>query len=158
MTDSTVNTSASPSPNVAAPPVIDAHLHLKRRRGLWLGVALLVAVVMTLLFVFNPAQHSFYPMCFFYRATGWQCPGCGGLRAAHQLLHGHLWTAFQYNPLLVGAAPVVLGLMVRRWLRGPRETVAPRMAACWAWTLLFVVVAFWIVRNLPIEFFRQPSF
>ena len=53
------------------------------------------------LFFFNPAQHGFYPICLFHALTGLNCPGCGGTRAAYQLLHGHLLRALQDNALFV---------------------------------------------------------
>jgi hypothetical protein len=32
--------------------------------------------------------NSIYPLCPFKLLTGWNCPFCGGLRMAHDLLHG----------------------------------------------------------------------
>jgi len=128
-----------------------------RARMLWLLLPLLLLPVLALLFVYNPAQNSFYPFCVFSKLTGLQCPGCGGLRAAHQLLHGNFLTAFRFNPLVVGALPIVLFLLVRRWVRGPGRPVSSRAMAVWAWIAFAVLTAFWIVRNLPIEFFQLPA-
>ena len=129
----------------------------RRKSKLWLLLPLSLLPVLALLFVFNPAQNSFYPFCVFYKVTGLQCPGCGGLRAAHQLLHGHFITAFRFNPLVVGALPFLLLLLVRRWWRGPGEPASHRTMARWAWIAFAVLVGFWILRNLPIEFFNLPA-
>ena len=134
---------------------------VRRSRGgrwIWiaLGIALLAALVV--LFGFNPARHSFYPFCAFHRVTGWQCPGCGGLRAVHHLLHGDLVTAFRFNPVVVLAAPFVAGFAVRRLVRGPRAgKTSLRAQAWWAWAALVFLIVFWLVRNLPLEVFRLPA-
>src|SRR2546421_11472933 len=57
------------------------------------GLALVGAAV---LFWFEPTQHAFYPICAFHRTTGLLCPGCGSLRALHQLLHGQVAAAFHF--------------------------------------------------------------
>lgn len=98
------------------------------------------------------APPSAYPIppCPFYLLTGAFCPGCGGLRSIHALLHGHLGQAFGFNPLLVLLLPylafVWLGELLtaataRRW----RTALSPR----WGWALLSLIVAFWVLRNVP---------
>jgi hypothetical protein len=157
MNEASTNSSSPAAPEIGVPPVIPTQAPFAKLRWLWLGLGLLAVVLLALLFAFDPANHSFYPFCAFYRVTGWQCPGCGGLRAAHQLLHGHISKAFQYNQLLVLAAPVVLVLGVRRLVRGPRQPQSHRAMARWAWLSFAVLVVFWVVRNLPLEIFRPPA-
>jgi hypothetical protein len=142
---------------IGAPPVIAAPLPWAKSRWLWVALGLAAALLLGLLAAFNPANHSFYPICIFYRVTGWQCPGCGGLRAVHQLLHGHIATAFRYNQGVVMVLPVVLTLAARRWLYGPGKPQSHRAKARWAWAAFALLVVFWIVRNLPVEFFRPPA-
>ena len=48
----------------------------------------------------NPADNIFLPSCTFKKITGFYCPGCGGQRAFHQLLHGHFNDAFHSNLLI----------------------------------------------------------
>jgi hypothetical protein len=130
------------------------------RHGLWLWLAGagVLAVLLLVLFLFDPAHHAFYPVCMFHRVTGLQCPGCGGLRAAHHLLHGEVLTAFRYNPLVVLAAPVAALLLARRWWQRPRTGAPPlRAHARWAWGLLTLLLVFWVVRNLPLECFKLPA-
>jgi hypothetical protein len=105
------------------------------------------------LYLFNPSTEGIYPVCFFHRLTGLECPGCGSLRAIHQLLHGHLLLAFRFNPLLIASLPL-LGLwsargMAALLLRAPGAfAVQPR------WLCIYAVatVVFGIVRNFPIAF------
>jgi len=69
------------------------------------------------LYWFDPASHGFYPRCLFHEWTGLHCPGCGSLRALHQLSHGHLGAAFGSNPLLILALPFLGWIMAARLLR-----------------------------------------
>ena len=114
--------------------------------AIWVGMAFCAAV----LFWFNPSEHAFYPFCIFYRTTGLLCPGCGSLRALHQLLHGHFLSAFHLNALLVLSLPVVIGFVFGRYLwRGRRAPFIGNYAR-WLWILVaVVVVGFGIWRNLP---------
>jgi hypothetical protein len=108
------------------------------------------AGVAGILFFFNPAEHAFYPACYFHAVTGLNCPGCGSLRALHQLLHGHIAEAARLNLLLL------LGLSYVGWrtigfavgcLRGRSATFAIRSG--WLWTFLGLAAVFTVLRNLP---------
>jgi hypothetical protein len=114
-------------------------------------VLVFLASLSVMLFLFNPAEHGFFPRCWFRIVTGWDCPGCGGLRAAHQLLHGNVRAAFVLNPLLVLALPFVayfaLRILLLRWTG--RALPQPFRSLNWLWLLAGVVVAFGVLRNLP---------
>jgi len=137
------------------PPVIALKRH--RWRWLWWIGAPALAITLGLLFAYNPAHHSFYPFCTFHRVTGWQCPGCGGLRATHHLLHGDIVTAFRFNPLVVMALPIVAGFVLWRWQWARGGGPGIRAQARWGWAILVVLLVFWVVRNLPLEIFRMPA-
>jgi hypothetical protein len=102
------------------------------------------------LYFFNPAQSSFYPTCVFYKTTGLLCPGCGCLRAMHQLLHGHIEAAFRFNALFVSSLPLVgFGCV-----QAARYRAANRPAMAWLTPRLLctgfaILVVFGILRNLP---------
>ena len=70
-----------------------------------------------LLFFFDPATSGFYPPCLFKTFLGVQCPGCGSLRAAHQLLHGNLAAAWALNPMLMVVGPLAAALSLFTFLR-----------------------------------------
>jgi len=70
-----------------------------------------------LLFFFDPATSSFYPPCLFSTLLGMQCPGCGSLRAAHQLLHGNLREAWALNPALIIVGPLAAAISLFTFLR-----------------------------------------
>ena len=88
------------------------------RRSHWiLGAAALAAAV---LFFFDPATTSFYPRCLFKTVLGVPCPGCGSLRAAHQLLHGNVAAAWALNPTLMVVGPLAAALTLFTLLRNPK--------------------------------------
>ena len=94
-----------------------------RRRGIGALVAFLLAG--TLLFFFDPATAGFYPPCLFRTILGVQCPGCGSLRAAHQLLHGNIAAAWSLNKPLLIALPLAAALTLFTFLR--RSSSSPRL-------------------------------
>jgi Protein of unknown function (DUF2752) len=98
-----------------------------------------------LLFFVNPADYGFFPPCLFHRLTGWNCPGCGATRAAHELLRGHWRAAFHDNALLLAALPGLAWFGVRQWREPERRRPVNPLSL---WILLAVVVLFGVVRNL----------
>ncbi len=104
-----------------------------------------IVVAAALVYFFAPGEHRFYPRCIFHSLTGLACPGCGSLRAAHNLLHGNFTTAFRLNPFVLTIVPPTLGV----WLvRG--EAAFSRIRPIWIWLIVTVIIAFSILRNLPI--------
>ena len=126
-------------------------------RPVTLAVFAIVAAAAAVLFTFDPTFSSFYPGCLFYRTTGLLCPGCGSLRALHQLLHGNFVTALRFNPLLFLTFILVGIITAVKLLR--RNDSAPTIGAsarsplalhpAWIWGYLGLALAFWVLRNLP---------
>jgi Protein of unknown function (DUF2752) len=115
------------------------------------ALAAVGALVATrLVAVVDPNQPGHYPTCPFLALTGYYCPGCGSLRAIHDLAHGQLAGALARNPFTVVA---LLGLAVgwvlwarRLWRGQPRTWAAPPALL---YGLLTLVLAFWTLRNVP---------
>jgi len=124
-------------------------IHTLRSWQFWLLVAVVVCGVM--LYVYDPAQSQLAPKCMIKAFTGYSCPGCGLQRAAHALLHGHLWQAIRYNFFFLLAVPYALSLIVSDLiLRGERQRRWQRITHN-RWVLIAYVVAYfvwWIVRNI----------
>ncbi|MFI6446995.1 DUF2752 domain-containing protein [Kitasatospora sp. NPDC050543] len=123
-----------------------------RRLGRPLAALAAVAVPTLYVAVVDPNDPGHYPTCPVLRATGWWCPGCGGLRCVHALTHGDLLTALHDN-LLVVAFGAVLAVLWLRWLwaavtgsRPPAAALGGRRAVAVA----VLLVLFMAVRNLPI--------
>jgi hypothetical protein len=128
----------------------------EKRNNLYRIKVLLISAiglaVVCLLYTFNPADSRLYAPCFFHALTGLYCPGCGSLRAIHQLLHMHFLSAFKLNPLLVLSIPLLGYLLLRPYLFRPgkhllRDTDIPAFLIL---IYLGIVVSFWIIRNTPL--------
>jgi hypothetical protein len=106
----------------------------------WIGGA--VAAVVGLFFAaFDPLSWRLFPHCLLHSWTGLYCPGCGTGRAIEQLVHGHGLVALRLNPVMM----VILPLAGALWVTGRLDRLKP----AWIWTLLIVLVAFGVLRNLP---------
>jgi len=117
----------------------------------WLLGCLAAAAAVAVLYCFAPEEHRFYPRCLFYSVTGLQCPGCGGLRAAHRLLHGDLAAAWKLNPLAVSLIPLTGIWLVAYLLK--RETAQSSLRVfrkrSVVWGIVIGAALFVVLRNLP---------
>lgn len=111
----------------------------------------LAAIGLAALYIFNPAQFSIFPRCVFHQITGLNCPGCGGQRAIHHLLHGDVTAALHLNALLVVLLPLGLWTLVRWALKSftGRTFPTPFVHVRWIWMLVIAVIAFGVIRNVP---------
>jgi|SRR6516164_1627079 hypothetical protein len=114
--------------------------------GILIGLGLIGGAV---LFWFDPARNDFYPTCLFHKTTGLLCPGCGSLRAVHQLLHGNLSSAFHFNALLVISLPLLLWFSARFAFKTSRHEPFS-CSLKWVWVLITAGILFGILRNLPL--------
>jgi len=121
-------------------------------RALWVALGVLVLAVAAFHLRQNGAQGSLLPPCLFYKATGLHCVGCGMTRATHAALNGRFLEAFLHNPLGVVLLPIAglgIALELVAWVRenpgGLRLRARPRVL----WLLVWLVVGFWIFRNIP---------
>ena len=113
-------------------------------------IALLAAVAALVLFCFDPRQYHFYPVCFFHKTTGLLCPGCGALRATHQLLHGHWAAAFHFNPMLIVSLPLLCWFGARFALQRARsQPLSLGLRPGVLWLILAAMLAVSVLRNLP---------
>jgi hypothetical protein len=121
------------------------------KRPITAGMLLLFAAATILLRTLDPATSRMFPPCPFLYLTGLYCPGCGSLRAMHQLLHGNFHAAWAMNPLSVILFPfLAYGLLCEAifYLSGQRLpqvtlTGASIRAVC------AVILLFAVARNIP---------
>jgi hypothetical protein len=93
----------------------------------------------------DPHRPGFlFPACPFKALTGWNCPGCGGLRMTHDVLHGDFAAAVVDNVFLLVGLPLLAAWLLVRWRRGqplmPKPAIVVIAVAAITWT---------VVRNLP---------
>jgi hypothetical protein len=114
-----------------------------------LGVAGLGIAAAVALHVRDPHRAGAWGFCPFRVLTGWDCPGCGGLRAVNDLTHLDVASAASSHLLLVLAVP----LLALGWLLWVRAAATGRALPRIRWTplrtlvLLGVVLGFTVVRN-----------
>lgn len=105
---------------------------------------------LALLWGIEPAGQPYFPKCFLYATTGYQCPGCGVLRATHALLNGQFHEAWRLNPLFVLLLPI-LGWTGLAWAWKPAGRPLPQpLATPWGIGIVLGLAAgFGLARNLP---------
>lgn len=86
------------------------------------------------------------------------CPGCGGLRATHDLTHGDVASALSSNVLGIGLIVWIIALWVRWTVRRSRGESA-RLFDVPMWgvvTLAVLVTVFTVFRWTPWGAFLAP--
>lgn len=117
------------------------------RKGI--GVIVLLIVLGTIYFVFNPSKTALFPQCPFLLLTGFRCPGCGSQRAIHSLLHLDVVQAFSYNALLVSSIPIIVILIYAEMIRTKKPQLYSKIhRPRFIWIYFGVVVAWGIGRNV----------
>lgn len=93
----------------------------------------------------DPHQRgSLFPPCPFYHLTGWYCPGCGGLRMTHDILHGDFSAAIVDNVFLLFGLPVLAAWVLFRRHRRQQVWTLPAIVV-----IVVAAIAWTVVRNLP---------
>jgi hypothetical protein len=123
--------------------------HAERLRASTLVV--MAAGGLSFLYLFDPGTSDLYPPCPLLMLTDCYCPGCGSLRALHQLTRGHLIAALGLNPLMMLLLPFVAYFLVSRAILAvtgrPLRTIFFR--PLFIWMLLGLTLAYWLLRNIP---------
>ncbi|HEX6416971.1 MAG TPA: DUF2752 domain-containing protein [Acidimicrobiales bacterium] len=134
-------------PTAAAPaPPASGREQRGRLAGL-VGLAAATAYVGAV----DPGRAGLFPPCPSRVVLGLDCPACGGLRGAHDLLRGDVVAALDHNPLLpLWLAAIALALAA--WV----PPLAGRRSVAWRpprWLVVAGVAmagVFTLLRNLPI--------
>jgi hypothetical protein len=125
--------------------------HIHRDRLTASGVVALAAGGLSVIYLLDPSSSDLYPPCPFLSLTGFYCPGCGTLRALHQLTLGHPVAALDLNPLMVLLLPFVAYFLASHAMLAvtgrPLRKFFVRPALIW--TLLGIILVYWLLRNLP---------
>lgn len=104
-------------------------------------------------YTYNPSNSdNLFVSCTFKNMTGWDCAGCGGQRAFHQLLHLNILEALRYNALFVVLFPYTLILIyytVRQFLTGKNFPKNFWFSGKMALIFVGLLLIFMVIRNLP---------
>lgn len=99
----------------------------------------------------DPNREGMFPGCPLRELTGWDCPGCGGLRATHALTRGDVFGALDHNVWVAVGVPIAAVLWLFWLLRtlGVHDRRMPKVPAAVWWTAGALLLAFTVVRNIP---------
>lgn len=119
--------------------VRDKRIHIILKRFIAVAVLIVSAMSLMVLYNFDPSAYNFYPKCPLFVLTGFKCPGCGVSRAFYQILHGNIWEALRYNPILAVIIPI-----------GIFYTLSSSHSKKIALSAVFLIVTaiWWVLRNL----------
>jgi hypothetical protein len=85
-----------------------------------------------------------FPACPFKALTGWNCPGCGGLRMTHDVLNGDFGAAVVDNVFFLVGLPMLAVWLLVRWRRGDKLMPMPAIVV-----VAIAAITWTVVRNLP---------
>ncbi|MET9360918.1 DUF2752 domain-containing protein [Streptomyces sp. NPDC006632] len=128
-----------------------------RRLLVPLGTLGAVASAFAYVGLVDPNHPGHYPVCPLFALTGVYCPGCGGLRSAHDFVTGHFAAAVGANALAV-AGYLVFAVCWVLWAMRSARGLPLRIAVSdrqW-WIVGSVVLIFSVARNLPFGSFLAP--
>ena len=122
---------------------------------------MVVALYLGALAYRHPSEYGVFPPCQFHEWTSLFCPGCGATRAVHFLLQGDWKASLHYNPLVIVFLPALL-LLLGQWVYEIfyRKNVHYSLQAKFYLGLAVVVIAFFVLRNVPLagfEILRPPT-
>lgn len=120
------------------------------------AIYILSIAMVLILYNFNPATtNNIYPPSISRDLGGFYCPGCGMLRALHQLLHGNWQSALRFNPLLILLLPYffywIIPYFLKYFYRINLYSIHHKNLQIIA-TILTVMI-YGILRNIPSPIF-----
>ena len=114
---------------------------------------IILALVLIMYYNYEESNSAWSVQCSLYHVTGLYCPGCGGQRAFHYLLHGEMNKSLRYNALFIMSIPFFLYLyyiMVRVYLKkGKYNAKGFLFSKNFAIVFLLILVVYFILRNIP---------
>ena len=114
-----------------------------------ISIFLIAAGAALLLYFFVEPKNGNLPKCFFHELTSLYCPGCGVQRSFHALLNGHLLTAIDYNLLFILLLPLIIYFLLAFTVNKKHPASSFIYKPVFSFTIVVVVVSFWIFRNIP---------
>lgn len=100
---------------------------------------------------------GFFPRCYFHVITGFHCPGCGSQRATHDFLHLRIGQALKHNVIIVIIAIVILSKAYAMFSKKyfPKYYYNLGQKSYFTYSIIGIVILYWILRNIPFEPFTH---
>lgn len=125
---------------------------MKKYFVIFLSIILPIVIVLFYYF-YDENNKEFSSQCSFHQITGLQCPGCGGQRAFHFLLHGEILKSLRYNSLLWITIPILVYLyysIVQAYgLNNKKYINHPFWGTRFVIIMFILLVVFFVIRNIP---------
>ncbi|MFC6010116.1 DUF2752 domain-containing protein [Nocardia lasii] len=106
---------------------------------------------LALLHLRDPHVEGSYGLCPSYALLGVYCPGCGGMRAVHNLTDGRVLDSLHSNvlvvPLVLAFAVFVIDWIVRA--RRGQSWRLPSLPAPVVWSFFGLLAVYTVLRNTP---------
>lgn len=110
---------------------------------------------------YKETDSTWINQCTIHRFTGLDCPGCGGQRSLHSLLHGNIKEALRYNSLFIVGIPFLIYfyyIAIRVYVLKQKQYLQSFVfSKKFAYTFLATILLFFILRNIPIFPFTYLS-
>ncbi|MEM9506058.1 MAG: DUF2752 domain-containing protein [Cyanobacteria bacterium P01_E01_bin.35] len=124
-----------------------------------IAIYFLCSLGILILYYFNPADsNNIYPPSLSREWGEYYCPGCGMMRALHQLLHGNWQLALRLNPLLIICLPYFFYWIVPYFLRYFYQinlyTIKFKNQQIFIIAMIFTIYGF--LRNVPSLWWLVP--
>lgn len=136
---------------------------MNRYRYILLILAIIIPVTAIYIYYayYQQTDSTWINQCTIYRFTGVNCPGCGGQRSLHSLLHGEIAQALRYNSLFILGLPFLIYLYyiaIRVYILDHKEYLQSFVfSKGFAYTFLAAIIMFFILRNIPLFPFTYLS-
>lgn len=102
-------------------------------------------------------EGTVFAVCPFNYVTGLHCPGCGSQRAIHDILHIRILEAVKHNALLILvlliASSKAYAFITKKYK--PSYFYDLNGKSWFTYSVVFIVFAYWILRNIPIHPFTH---
>lgn len=116
-------------------------------RGRRFAVGVGAATMLTYVTLVDPHRsRAVRPRCPIKLVTGLDCPACGGMRLAYDVVHGDSAAAVHDNAFLLMCSPLLLALLWRS--AGAHATDAP-VSPRVAYGLGVAALVWMVMRNMP---------
>lgn len=130
-----------------------------RVKGKWSCWVLLIPLSIMLL-AMAPWLSERMPSCLFHEKTGLFCAGCGATRSALALSNGDWFGAMRNNFLFVSALGLsgvwILASAVSEKFPEVKILRVFRFRLRFLWWILATLIAFTLLRNIPVMDFLRP--